>query len=247
MSAFVPATERRGGPKISAAAPNSDRGRGSTQLEYAPLPRPRGEVYLFFRTGADPAVTFATFWKKAGQVELRYGQRDSWDKLNEVGRALLAKFVVEELSRIGKVAAAEKPFELGIAGMSTPFIGVMDLVTEVDGKWTALDFKTSGSSYAEHEAWLSDQLSAYQLAEPEAEQIALCVLVKTKEPKIEWHLSERTSDELTEYLAKAGYVDSEIAAGRFYKRPGLWCTWCDFLQACLRDERKTAETLVRVR
>jgi hypothetical protein len=31
---------------------------------------------------------------------------------------------------------------------------------------------------------LSDQLTAYQLAELDAEQMALCVLVKTKEPKI---------------------------------------------------------------
>ena len=186
----------------------------------------------FFRTGTEPAATFAALWKEAGQVELRYGQRESWDKLNETGQALLAKFVAEELSQIGKVSAAEKPFELGITGITTPFIGVVDLVAEVDGKRTVLDFKTSGSSYAEHEVRLSDQLTAYQLAEPEAEQMALCVLVKTKEPKIEWHLSERSPDDLTEYLAKAGYEAREVAASRFYKRPGLWCTWCDFLPVC---------------
>jgi putative RecB family exonuclease len=200
----------------------------------------------FFRTGAEPPATFAALWKDAGQVELRYGARDSWEKLNETGRALLIKFISEELSRIGKVTAAEKPFELGITGIATPFIGVMDLVAEVNRKKTVLDFKTSGSSYAEHEARLSDQLTAYQLAEPAAEQMALCVLVKTKEPKIEWHLSERSPDELTAYLGKAGYVAHEIGAGRFYKRPGMWCAWCDFLPVCLRDERKIAETLVRV-
>ena len=73
-------------------------------------------------------------------------------QLNETGRALLTKFVAEELSRIGKVTAAEKPFELGITGIATPFIGVVDLVAEVDAKRTVLDFKTSGSSYAEHVA-----------------------------------------------------------------------------------------------
>lgn len=198
-----------------------------------------------FRTGAEPAAVFAVLWKEAGQVELRYGQRESWEKLNETGKALLGKFVAEELSRIGKVSAAEKPFELGITGMTTPFIGVMDLVAEVDGKHTVLDFKTSASGYAEHEVRLSDQLTAYHLAEPEAVQMALCVLVKTKEPKIEWHLSERSPGELTEYLAKAGYVAREVAASRFYKRTGLWCTWCDFLPVCLKDERKIAETLVR--
>jgi hypothetical protein len=76
--------------------------------------------------------------------------------------------------------------------------------------------------------------------------MALCVLVKTKEPKIEWQVSERSSEDLVEYLAKAGHVAREIKARRFFKRPGLWCTWCDFLPVCLKDERKIAETLVKV-
>jgi hypothetical protein len=33
---------------------------------------------------------------------------------------------------------------------------------------------------------------------------------------------------------------------RFYKRPGFWCAWCDFLPMCLRDERKAAEIFVRL-
>jgi CRISPR/Cas system-associated exonuclease Cas4 (RecB family) len=200
----------------------------------------------FFRTGVEPVASFAAIWKEVGQVELRYAQRESWEKLNETGRALLAKFVAEELSRIGKVGATEKPFELAISAIEEPFIGVIDLVAEVDGKRTVTDFKTSGSTYAEHEVVLSDQLTAYQLAEPQAEQMALCVLVKTKEPKIEWHVSERKPDDLMEYLMKAGYVAREIGAGRFYKRPGMWCAWCDYLPVCLRDERKVEETLVKV-
>jgi hypothetical protein len=51
--------------------------------------------------------------------------------------------------------------------------------------------------------------------------MALCILVKTKEPKIEWHVSDRNPDDLMDYLAKTGYVAREIVAGRFYKRPGM--------------------------
>jgi hypothetical protein len=53
-------------------------------------------------------------------------------------------------------------------------MGVIDLVATLHRKSTVVDFKTSGSAYGNHEAILSDQLSAYQLAEPEAEQ-AECV------------------------------------------------------------------------
>lgn len=200
----------------------------------------------FFRHGTDPAGAFTALWKEAGQVELRYGQRESWQRLDETGRALLTNFVAEELQRISNVAASEKSFELGITDFDAPFIGVIDLVADIDDKKTVTDFKTSGSSYADHEVRLSDQLTAYQLAEPEAEQLALCVLVKTKEPKIEWHASGRNPEDLVNYLGKAGYVAREIAAGRFYKRPGLWCGWCDFLPVCVKDERKVEQSLVRL-
>ncbi len=93
---------------------------------------------------------------------------------------------------------------------------------------------------------LNDQLTAYQLAEPDAEQSALCVFVKTKEPRIDWYVSARKPEQVIEYLAKVAYVAGEIAAGHFYKRPGKWCGYCDFLAVCLGDEVKVRETLMQV-
>ena len=87
------------------------------------------------------------------------------------------------MPRIGQVKAVEKKFELNITGFDLPFIGIIDLVAEIEGKSTVTDFKTAVSDYEDHEAPLSDQLTAYKLAEPEAEQVAFWVLIKTKEPK----------------------------------------------------------------
>src|SRR5438876_209743 len=98
----------------------------------------------------------------------------------------------------------------------------------------------------DHEAALSDQLTAYALAEPEAQQVALCILVKTKEPRIEWHFAKRGADALAEYLDKVRLVSDDIAAGKFYKRPGKHCAWCDFLPMCLGDKKKAQDTLVRI-
>ena len=69
---------------------------------------------------------------------------------------------------------------------------------------------------------------------------------KPREPQIVWQPTSRTGDQLGEYLAKAGYVAREITAGRFYKRPGMWCSWCDYLPVCLGDKRKVEDTLVTV-
>jgi len=140
----------------------------------------------------------------------------------------------------------KKHFEIRITSLTAPAIGYIDLLAEVDGRNTVLDFKTSASSYEEHEVTLSDQLTAYQLAEPDAEQTGLCVLVKTKEPKVEWYFSKRNGDQIAEFLDKTGYVAREIHSRRFYKRTGKWCGWCDYLPVCVRDKRKVEETLVRM-
>jgi PD-(D/E)XK nuclease superfamily len=76
--------------------------------------------------------------------------------------------------------------------------------------------------------------------------VALCVLLKTKEPKIEWHPTQRTPEQLTEYLAKTEYVAEEIHNKRFYNRSGKWCSYCDYLPVCVNDRKKADETLVQI-
>jgi RecB family exonuclease len=200
----------------------------------------------FFRTGGDPMRFFADAWVPVHEIELTYGERESWEKLRASGEALLRKFVTEEAPQLSHIDAAEKPFEFEISDFDLPFVGVIDLIADLKGKRTVVDFKTSGSSYANHETALSDQLTAYQLAEPDASQAALCVLVKTKEPKIEWHFTTRTGAQMLEYLAKARLIACEIRAGHFYKRPGKWCGWCEFLPVCTGNAAKAKADLVQL-
>jgi CRISPR/Cas system-associated exonuclease Cas4 (RecB family) len=200
----------------------------------------------FFAGTADAVTWFMQEWDAVLNLTLNYPHRDSWETLRSKGHILLSRFLREELPRIGQVHASEQPFDLQLPEMDLPFVGVIDLIAEVDHRRTVVDFKTSASSYPSHEVQLSDQLSAYQLAEPEAEQRALWVFVKTRDPRIEWQVTPRRNEQVMEYLAKAQLVAREIAAGHFYKRPGSWCAWCDFLSVCLGDQRKAEETLVQI-
>lgn len=193
----------------------------------------------------DPVRIFQQSWENLKGVELTFSARDSWEKLAETGKRLLETFVKEELSRFGTVLAVEKAFTLTITSLSEPFVGVIDYVGEVDGKKTILDFKTAASAYADYEVILNDQLTAYGLVEPEAERAALCVLVKTKEPRIDWHFSSRGAAHLAEYLAKVAMVAEDIVDERFYRRPGKHCSYCDFLPVCVGDKAKAQETLER--
>lgn len=199
-----------------------------------------------FREKEDPVKYFLEVWDALKKEGLTYGKKESWDKFRVSGEGLLEKFLREELPRITEIDAAERKFELNITGLDLPLFGIIDLVANIDGKKTVADFKSAASEYEDYQISLSDQLTAYKLAEPEAEQLALWVLIKTKEPKIEWYPTNRSPTELTEFLWKAGYAAREIKAGHFYKRSGMHCSWCDFLPVCLGDKKKAEETLVRV-
>jgi len=198
-----------------------------------------------FRTGEDPVEHFVRDWQNLKDVELRYKKRESWEDFNAKGAKLLTKFLAEEAPKIRQARGIERKFELRATALDAPFVGIIDLVGQVDDRLTVIDFKTAGSDYEDHEAALSDQLTAYALAEPEAQQVALCILVKTKEPRIEWHFAKRSAGDLAEYLDKVRLVSDDIAAAKFYKRPGKHCAWCDFLPVCLRNEKEAQETLVR--
>jgi CRISPR/Cas system-associated exonuclease Cas4 (RecB family) len=200
----------------------------------------------FFRKGTDPAATFLNEWQNLKEVQLHYGNKESWESLKGKGEKLLQKFVKEEAPKIRKVIGVEKKFEIAVTSLGQPFIGIVDLLSEVDGQTTIVDFKTANAAYEEHTVALSDQLTAYFLGEPEAKRVALCVLLKTKEPRIEWHFAKRNCEHLKEYLAKVRLVSEDIARGKFYKRPGKWCSYCDFLPVCLGDEKRAQETLVRI-
>ena len=205
-----------------------------------------GALAGLFRDGADPVTVFAEGWAAARELDLSYSSRDSWERLQETGERLLELFVAEERAKVGTMFAVERPFRLEVTSLGVPFVGVVDLFAEFDGVPTVIDFKTAASRYGAHEAIMSDQLTAYHLAEPTAAQSGLCVLVKTKTPHIGWQTTTRTPRQLRDYLQKLDLVTHDIAAHRFYKRPGPWCAWCDFLPVCSGDQKQAEETLVRV-
>ncbi len=200
----------------------------------------------FFAGSSDAVTWFMHEWDSVLNLSVQYSHRDSWETLRAKGHILLTRFLREELPRLGDIKASEQPFDLKLPDIELPFVGVIDLIADVDHQRTVIDFKTSASCYPSHEVQLSDQLTAYQIAEPEAAQRALWVFVKTRDPRIEWQLTSRRNDQVVEYLAKARLVAREIAAGHFYKRPGSWCTWCDFLPVCLGNGRKADETLIKL-
>lgn len=200
----------------------------------------------YFRHKHDSVAIFEREWQALRELELRYSKKETWDFLHATGTTLLERFRREHAQRITRVLAVEEPFGLTLSNLHLPFVGIIDLVCEMEGKLTLIDWKTAGSDFEEYEVELLDQLTAYQLARPEVEQAAVCVFLKQKKPRIVWHLTRREPAHVVEYLHKAEAIAGQIAGGVFYKRFGRWCRQCEFLPLCLGDQVKAKEMLVRI-
>lgn len=90
-------------------------------------------AYLF-SMGGDPVEFFGKVWGEAKGIDLRFGARESWERLSDTGTALLEEFLLEELPRLTEIQASEKKFELSLTNLEVPFIGVIDLSPRVTGR-----------------------------------------------------------------------------------------------------------------
>ncbi len=99
-----------------------------------------------FKTGDDPGALFEQLWQELQREELRYGSRESWERLRDQGRQLLATFLAQARPRLTKITSVEETFMLMVTSLNVPLVGVVDLVADLDSKPTVVDFKTSGAS-----------------------------------------------------------------------------------------------------
>ncbi|MFZ5875420.1 MAG: PD-(D/E)XK nuclease family protein [Nitrospirota bacterium] len=203
-----------------------------------------------FQQDADPQIVFGEVWDALKDAPVAWGKRHTWEALGNMGRALLARFVKEERPRFSEVRpeGVQPPLVADLGGVT--FIGYPDLYARVDGLRTLVDFKTAQASYDAEEVRLNEQLTAYwwllQANGIPVDRVAFCVLLKLKEPRIEWHFATRTTEEVAEYRDKLALVASDIVRGRFPKKTSSCGQWggCDYRPLCLGDETAIRKYLV---
>lgn len=203
-----------------------------------------------FQQNADPLAVFGETWETLRDAPVAWGKRHTWEALRDIGGALLARFVKEERSRFSDVRSECVQRHLSAELDGVTFIGYPDLYGRVDGLPTLVDFKTAQASYDPEEVRLNEQLTAYWwLLEANGlpvDRVAFCVLLKLKEPRIEWHFATRRPEEVAEYRDKLALVASDIVRGRFPKKTSSCGQWggCDYRPLCLGDEAAIRKDLV---
>ena len=209
-----------------------------------------GSITAFFKTGSDPVTVFETAWLALKESPIEWGKRKSWEGLLDTGKKLLERFVAEEAVRFTDVVPGNVQRRLTAEQDGLSMVGYPDFYGRVDGLLTLVDFKTAQSSYNSDEVQLNEQLTAYWwllLANGlPVERVAFCVLLKLKEPRIEWHFAVRSQEEIAEYQDKLRLLSADIERGRFPKKSSSCGQWggCEYLPLCLGHEVRIRDTLM---
>lgn len=139
-------------------------------------------------------------------------------------------------------ASVEETVEVGFKGK--PFVLQVrkDLKTD---KARLIDFKTAKRAPGEFAAEISEQLTAQNIADPDATGLDLHVMVKPLKTKGPRHMilesAPRTEEQKKAYLRDAAESVLGIRAGIFPGRdesmPGSPCSWCGYYERCKGKKR----------
>lgn len=193
-----------------------------------------------FLNGKTTKEYFLERWNKVG--DLAYSRYDSKDSLRDTGLKLIEK--LEKTEVLQRVVAVEKAYQAKLPD-GTLFKGRIDLIYDDRQGEVLLDWKTSGTSFIDSRPDLDDQLTAYSMLAG-IPRVAYGVLLKKKDPDVQFLRSERTQEDYRDYIVKVIKVVSDIDSGFFFKKPSMYCGFCDFAPLCRKQDDRIKAELKRV-
>lgn len=206
-------------------------------------------------TADEAAALFTQLWVPFKDDKGRtWTSRASWALLAERGKQLVKLMALELPARVN----CDLPMflnqreEFVVDGV--PMLGLPDFYGAVQrqqaGQWveswaaTVLDFKTSDRDYEDTAAELDEQLSLYQIAEMQrdrpVDQVGLCVLIYSAQPRIQWLLEPaRVAEEIASVSHGVLQADRQIRAGEFARNERACHTMgaCQFIPLCFPSQR----------
>lgn len=175
---------------------------------------------------------------EAKPIEMKDGETP--EALDAMAKAMLALSL--EQPQAGRVIAVEEPFRIELAPGLPPFIGVIDLVEEWNGRAVVIEHKTAAQRFTDQRVADDLQPTAYALAALamglpgvtaiEDVEIRFHVLLKLKKPAIDERPTRRTARQADELREVATAVWAAREAGIFPPNRGWACAGCPFEGPC---------------
>ena len=189
---------------------------------------------------SDVVARMAAGWDQAvGEENMKFDSTDDELALKkqavDLVAAYLAKIPTDEPPPLAVKVTMEAPLVDPVTGedLGIPLLGITDLVTNDSGP-VIVDFKTASKSSRPSEISHEIQLTSYaylfrRLTGEQEVGLEIRSLIKTKQPKVEFHRYGRRSEARFGRLFSVirEYLDA-LDNGRFNYRPGWGCAMCNF-------------------
>lgn len=195
----------------------------------------------YLESNKDPVAIFTRLWNKQQSSNLEYGDSDSFNKLAEIGKVLMAR-AVDKLREIQNIAHVEGYFKVPFGG-GHELEGYVDFVGDLRGVRTIFDIKT-GKSFTDFEAKLSEQLTFYATA-LDIKNVALITLSKTKsDPTVKILTSTRPVSRIDDFkkglCVDIARIESSGTNGVIFQKANnrTICQMCDFKAICFGTKKE---------
>lgn len=191
-------------------------------------------IESFYLQGVKPADEFEKIWTALANTPLEFNRYDTHAGLMKIGCALMNKFLKKHPTDPHTLETQRTAEAKGV-----PLLGILDW-TGKKGRML-IDWKTAASAYTDYKAWIDSQLTfyTYLLAVNERfpEWVGFGVLVKKKDPEIQYTFAKRTPEDLKQFenLVRKQWdrIQHCFETGMWDMNDGQTCSYCDFLDLCL--------------
>ncbi len=203
----------------------------------------------YFRREDATGVLFRE-WSACQNLGLQYSNGDTWERMLERGIMLLDRFCQDNRVRVRQPRRnLQIKFSQPIGG-GNEFIAYIDAFGTLDDKECLLEWKTSGSRYAEEPEGLlalDPQLVCYSWITGVAD-VAQVVFVRKKMVEIQYLRTTISDDQRREFSHLVESTVRRIESAEFLPHSGIRfpqnpCTSCPFVGLCL-DKRPLVETVL---
>ena len=193
----------------------------------------------FFRR-EDSASALFQEWAAHKDSDLKYAERDTWDRMLQSGIQLLERFAQEDRIRIDRPARNQQIKFLRQISANNDFVAYIDALGTLDGTPCLLEWKTTSSRYPEEPTGLlalDPQLLCYSWITDIAE-VAQVVFVRKRMVEIQYFRTTISDEQRQEFGHLVENTVGRIESAQFLPHSGIRfpqnpCTSCPHLGLCL--------------
>ena len=200
----------------------------------------------------DPGAVLFTEWSACQSQDLRYSDRDSWDRMLRQGLMLLTRFCQDNRVQVRQPSRNLQIKFSRTVGEKNDFVAYIDAIGKLDGSRCLLEWKTSSSRYPEEPAGLlalDPQLVCYSWITGIAD-VAQVVFVRKSLVEVQYLHTTITEEQRQEFGRLVESTIRRIESADFLPHSGIRfpqnpCSSCPYVGLCLGKQEMVDAAVVR--